>query len=140
MASLSYPNRALSYHIDVRPEPGGIRVAVQLDQPLPATLVGKAGFNLEFLPTAYFGKSYILDSTSSIFPRHSGGPMEKAADGDVYEGIWRPTLDTYLAEQMDHVKVREAYRIWHGASHLDDALQAPVTHRHKMTTSRAMCP
>lgn len=26
--------------------------------------------------------------------------------------------------------VREAYRVWHGASHLDDALQAPVNHVH----------
>jgi hypothetical protein len=49
---------------------------------------------------------------------------------DVYEGIWRNTLDTFLAEQMDHVKVREGYRIWHGASHLDDALQAPVSYTH----------
>jgi endoglucanase len=51
-------------------------------------------------------------------------------DSDVYEGIWRPTLDTFLAEQMDHVKVREGYRIWHGASHLDDARQAPVNYTH----------
>jgi hypothetical protein len=31
---------------------------------------------------------------------------------------------------MDHVKVREGYRIWHGASHLDDARQAPVNYTH----------
>jgi len=31
---------------------------------------------------------------------------------------------------MDHMKVREAYRIWHGAPYLDDALQAPVNHQH----------
>jgi len=49
---------------------------------------------------------------------------------DVYDGIWRSTLDTYLAEQMDHVKVREGYRIWHGTSHMDDARQAPVNYKH----------
>ena len=27
---------------------------------------------------------------------------------------------------MDHVSVREAYRMWHGASHLDDGRMAPV--------------
>jgi endoglucanase len=27
---------------------------------------------------------------------------------------------------MDHVSVREAYRVWHGASHLDDGRMAPV--------------
>ena len=56
------------------------------------------------------------------------GPFRIAKD--VYDGIWRPSLDTYLPEQMDHVKVREGYRIWHGASHLDDARQAPVNYTH----------
>lgn len=49
---------------------------------------------------------------------------------DVYETAWHPTMDIYLPEQMDHMLVNEAYRVWHGASHLDDALQAPVDHVH----------
>jgi endoglucanase len=298
-ALCTYPDRGLSYHIDVQPEAGGFRVTVTLDQPLPAALAGKAGFNLEFLPSAYFGKSFLVDNRPDIFPRHPDGPMEKQADGsaqplplasgrqitlspedpltritivsdngplmlydgrnkaqngwfvlrslipsgktenvmawhihpnlvagwtrppvvaynqvgytperakvavleldplydapktarvlritpegeyreafrgevkpwgkwmryeyarfdfssvrepgiyaieyagkmnepfrigpDVYAGTWRPSLDIFLAEQMDHVKVREGYRIWHGASHLDDARQAPVNYTH----------
>ncbi|MGA8341198.1 MAG: glycoside hydrolase family 9 protein, partial [Candidatus Sulfotelmatobacter sp.] len=298
-AFCTYADRGLSYRIDVRPETKGFRVAVQLDQPIPAALAGKAGFNLEFLPTLYFGKSYAMNDAAGMFPRHSDGPMQKTADGtveplplatghrivmspedpstrvtivsdsgpillfdgrnkaqngwfvvrtlipsgktgdvvvwhiqpnviagwtrppvvgynqvgytperekvavveldplfdapktarvlrltpegdyrevfsgeikpwgkwmryqyahfdfsavrepgiyvieyagqktgsfriakDVYDGIWRPSLDTYLPEQMDHVKVREGYRIWHGASHLDDARQAPVNYTH----------
>jgi hypothetical protein len=35
-------------------------------------------------------------------------------------------LDHHLAAQMDHVSVREGYRMWHGASHLDDGRMAPV--------------
>jgi endoglucanase len=299
-ASLSYPARGLSYHIDVAPEPDGFRVTVNLDQPLPASLVGKAGFNLEFLPTSYFGKSFIVDTGSGIFPRHANGPMQKDPSGiaqpipiatgqrivlspedplthvaissdsgplmlfdgrnkaqngwfvvrtlipsdrtqnavvwhihpnvvsgwtrppvvaynqvgytpqrdkvavieldplfdapktarvlrlspdgeyreafrseikpwgkwlryqysrfdfsvlhepgiyaieyaghrnapfriaeDVYrDHVWQASLDTYLPVQMDHVKVREGYRIWHGVSHLDDARQAPVNYVH----------
>ena len=50
---------------------------------------------------------------------------------DVYrEHVWQASLDTYLPVQMDHVKVREGYRIWHGPSHLDDARQAPVNYVH----------
>lgn len=49
---------------------------------------------------------------------------------DVYEQIWQPTLDVFLPVQMDHMCVREAYRVWHGAPHLDDARQAPVDHEH----------
>ena len=49
---------------------------------------------------------------------------------NVYDGIWNLSLNTYLPEQMDHVKVREGYRTWHGASHLDDARQAPMNYTH----------
>ena len=45
---------------------------------------------------------------------------------DAYANIWQDSLDHHLAEQMDHVSVREAYRVWHGASHLDDGRMAPV--------------
>ena len=31
---------------------------------------------------------------------------------------------------MDHIKVRESYRVWHGVSHMDDARQAPVNYTH----------
>jgi hypothetical protein len=50
---------------------------------------------------------------------------------DVYRnGVWQPTLETYFPVQMCHVEVRDAYRVWHGACHLDDALQAPASHTH----------
>lgn len=49
---------------------------------------------------------------------------------NVYDNIWHQTLDIFMPVQMDHVLVNEAYRVWHGASHLDDALQAPVNHEH----------
>ncbi len=45
---------------------------------------------------------------------------------DVYANTWQDSLDHHIAEQMDHVSVREAYRVWHGASHLDDGRLAPV--------------
>ena len=37
----------------------------------------------EFLPTLYFGKSYLVDAGEGMFPRHADGPMEKTADGTV---------------------------------------------------------
>jgi len=298
-ANCRYADQGLSYRLDVRPEASGFRLAVQLDRPLPESVAGKAGLNLEFLPSLYFGKSYVVDATPGIFPRHADGPMERTPDSkseplplargekivlspedpstrllilsdsapillfdgrnqaqngwfvvrtlipsgktgdvvvwhvqpnivagwirrpvvgynqvgytserekiavieidplfeapktarvlkltsegnwaevftgpvrlwgkwlryeyaefdfskvhetgvyaieyagertgplriapDVYEGIWNLSLNTYLPEQMDHVKVREGYRTWHGASHLDDARQAPTNYTH----------
>ena len=49
---------------------------------------------------------------------------------DVYERVWHPTLDVFFPVQMDHMFVNEAYRVWHGAAHLDDALQAPLNEQH----------
>ena len=49
---------------------------------------------------------------------------------DVYADTWHPTMDIWLPVQMDHMEVNEAYRVWHGAPFLDDALQAPVNHQH----------
>ncbi len=77
-ANLAFPTFGLSYTVHVTAEPGGVRVSVNLDQPLPASLVGRAGFNLEFLPSIYMGKAYLVDGThAGIFPRTPNDPMVK---------------------------------------------------------------
>ncbi|MDR1380498.1 MAG: glycoside hydrolase family 9 protein [Tannerella sp.] len=297
-AVLRYSKHDFQYTVRGEIRDGGISVSVHTDRPIPEALQGIAGLNLEFLPSAYFGKSFITDRMNGIFPLYPGGGMEtaggeteplpiasgsridlapedperhitidspdselllfdgrnKAQNGwfvvrsllppgqsgkiaewfitartvegwtrrpsiahsqagyhpaqrktavieldrndrtllpvrllrvesngslteiqrgkpeewgaylrynyrtfdfsavktpgvyrlqygdvltapfrigeDVYRSAWHPALDIYLPVQMDHVLVREAYRVWHGASHLDDALQAPVNHRH----------
>jgi hypothetical protein len=297
--SLAYPDYEFQYTITAEARDDGILLSVNLERPLPPELEGRAGFNLEFLPSAYFGKAYLADGQSGIFPRYPSGPMA-AADGGtpepkpfaigrtvvlapedparrvtvkaidselllfdgrntaqngwyvlrsplpaarsgrvvewllsastipnwvrpaviahsqvgyhpnqqkiaiieldqndkplaaarllkvngvgeliehysgqasswgkylrynyasfdfssvreaglymieyrdvrthpfridsrVYEQAWHPTLDVFFPVQMDHMLVREAYRVWHGVCHLDDALQAPVNHEH----------
>ncbi|KPK85607.1 MAG: glycoside hydrolase [Bacteroides sp. SM23_62_1] len=298
-ARLRYPDYDFEYMIRVEITEGGLRLSVSLDQPLPEALEDKAGFNLEFLPSAYFGKAYMMDDIPGMFPLYPGGPMEKDKSGkvepeplasghtlvlapedpyrsvtiktvdntlllfdgrnkaqngwfvvrslippersgkvvewlvtaktihgwirppvitysqvgyhpdqqkvavieldrngkqlpeatlfkitangnfiekyegktvkwgqylryhyaifdfssitdsglyvieygdtrtlpfriapDIYDHVWEPTLDVFFPVQMDHMFVNEAYRVWHGAAHLDDALQAPVNHEH----------
>ena len=297
-ATLKYSKYDFQYRIRGEARDGGIYLSVHTDKPIPAELEGIAGFNLEFLPTAYFGKSFMMDCTNGIFPLYPADNMEfingepeplpiisgkqitlspddpkrqitvrsednelslfdgrnKAQNGwfvlrsllpagksgkivewfvtaqtikdwtrkpviahsqvgyhpsqkkvavveldknnrplpfiqllkvnkdgsiakvltgkpkswgiylrynyltfdfsdikepgvylleygnvrtapfridtDVYEKAWHPTLDIFFPIQMDHVFVREGYRVWHGASHLDDALQAPLNHHH----------
>lgn len=51
-------------------------------------------------------------------------------DHDVYKNIWHATLGIFFPVQMDHMKVNEAYRVWHGIPYLDDAIQAPTNHIH----------
>jgi len=54
----------------------GVMIDVYLDKPLPKDLEGHAGFNLEFLPSAYFEKTYMMDGRPRIFPKYPAGPME----------------------------------------------------------------
>lgn len=75
-AELAFPSFDLSYTLEVAAEPGGVRISVNLDQPLPEKLAGRAGFNLEFLPSIYMGKAYLVDGAEAgIFPRMPGDPM-----------------------------------------------------------------
>ena len=46
-----------------------VEIAVWLDEPVPEFLAGKAGFNLEFLPSQYWGKTYFMDGRPNRFPR-----------------------------------------------------------------------
>ncbi|MCE3252382.1 MAG: glycoside hydrolase, partial [Cellvibrio sp.] len=296
-AFLHYPDQHFDFSIKVVKNAAGVRLTVNLPKPLPKSLEGKAGFNLEFLPAAYFHKSFLMDEKAGSFPvyptglkeinnkanpvalaqgqhlvfapedierrisiQSTGMPLElydgrgKAQNGwfvvrskipanktgaviewqidastvknwmrapmiahsqvgyhpaqkkvavieldgrdkkirkaglvkinadgtrktvlsakpeswgkylryeyrqfdftkiqepglyaitygdqethsfridkSVYQSAWHPTLDMYLPVQMDHMTINESYRIWHGASHLDDALQAPVNREH----------
>ncbi len=298
-AHLAYPDHRFDYTISVESKDSGVLLSVHLKEPLPQKLKGKAGFQLEFLPSAYFEKAYLIDGRSGVFPLYPGGPTKRndsgnaeplpfavgkklvlapedparrvtiwnaggelaiydgrnqaqngwyvvseripssktgkviewfltantipgwmrtpmiahsqvgyhpdqkkmavieldkndtpltsarllkigedgtfteklkghvtawgeylryryatfnfsTADEDglyvieygivhtepfristnVYEKAWHPTLDVFFPVQMDHMTVNEAYRVWHGACHLDDALQAPVNHIH----------
>jgi hypothetical protein len=44
--------------------------------------------------------------------------------------VWQPTVEYFLPVQMGHMRVSDHYRVWHGLSHVDDALMAPVNHNH----------
>jgi endoglucanase len=296
---LEYPDYKFEFRIKATAKEEGISLSVHLEKPLPKELEGHAGFNLEFLPSAYFKKAYIMDGKSNTFPLYPTGPMKKTKSGeiepepiargkqltlapedperrvtinsknnelllydgrnkaqngwyvlrslipggksgkviewfltantitgwirepvighsqlgyhpeqkkiavieldknayplktasllkitengtfiekyndeikewgkyfrynyftfdftsikeeglylieygnvqtkpfriaeDIYENAWNPTLDVFFPVQMDHMFVNEAYRVWHGTAHLDDALQAPVNHKH----------
>jgi endoglucanase len=76
VADLAFPTFDLNYTLEVAAEPGGVRVSINLEKPLPQKLAGRAGFNLEFLPSIYMGKAYLVDGTKAgIFPRTPNDPM-----------------------------------------------------------------
>jgi len=72
----NYPDYKFQYRINVKQEGKGVRMSVELEDPLPVELVGKAGLNMEFFPATYFGKTYLMDGQSEIFPRYPSSNTE----------------------------------------------------------------
>ena len=57
---LRYDSYDFDSRIVVSAKGKGVEIAVYLDKPVPAFLEGKAGFNLEFLPSQYWSKAYTM--------------------------------------------------------------------------------
>src|SRR5918911_5526478 len=68
--TLSYKDYDFTSRLVVAAKGKGVEISVYLDKPVPKTLEGKAGFNLEFLPSQYWGKAYLMDGRYNRFPRY----------------------------------------------------------------------
>ncbi|MFC2125501.1 glycoside hydrolase family 9 protein [Bacteroidota bacterium] len=82
IAALKYGNNGISYNVVLEPLEEGVRLTINLDEPLPVDLAGKVFFRMEILPSAFFGKTYFLDEESGIFPRQAQGSMRKDESGN----------------------------------------------------------
>ena len=69
--TLSYKDFNFDSRLVVTGKDGLVEVQVWLDKPLPEELEGDAGFNLEFLPSQYWNKTYIMDGRLNRFPRYA---------------------------------------------------------------------
>jgi len=69
--ALRYEDYDFDSRLVVTPEGDGVRIDVYLDKPVPEALAGDAGFNLEFLPSQYWNKAYIVDGRPQRFPRYA---------------------------------------------------------------------
>jgi hypothetical protein len=72
-ATLKYKDYDFECRVVVTAKGNGVEMSVYLDKPLPKTLEGSAGFNLEFLPSQYWGKAYLVDGRYDRFPRYVVG-------------------------------------------------------------------
>jgi len=72
-ASLRYRDYDFESRVVVTAKGKGVEISVYLDKPVPSALEGTAGFNLEFLPSQYWGKAYIMDGRLNRFPRYAVG-------------------------------------------------------------------
>ena len=83
IASLGFPGSVgyaeadfnITYKITVKGEGESIIVTVDIDNPLPDRFNVKLCFNLELFPGNLFGKPWIMDGKSGIFPEQPNGPV-----------------------------------------------------------------
>lgn len=72
-STLRYEDYDFESRVVVTGKGKGIEISVYLDKPVPTALEGSAGFNLEFLPSQYWGKTYLMDGRYNRFPRYVVG-------------------------------------------------------------------
>jgi len=70
---LRYENYDFESRVVVTTKGKGVEISVYLDKPVPKELEGSAGFNLEFLPSQYWHKTYLMDGRLNRFPRYVVG-------------------------------------------------------------------
>jgi endoglucanase len=69
-AALRYEEYNLDSRVVVTAKGKGVEIAVYLDKPVPKALEESARFNLEFLPSQYWQKAYLMDGRYNRFPRY----------------------------------------------------------------------
>lgn len=69
--ALRYEDYDFDSRVVVTGKGEAVEIAVYLDEPLPEKLAGHAGFNLEFLPSQYWAKTYLVDGRPDRFPRYA---------------------------------------------------------------------
>ncbi|MCW3787920.1 cellulase N-terminal Ig-like domain-containing protein [Plebeiibacterium sediminum] len=70
---LRYKDYDFESRVVVSAKGKGVEISVYLDKPLPKAVEGSAGFNLEFLPSKYWGKTYMVDGRINRFSRYVAG-------------------------------------------------------------------
>ncbi len=81
-----YPDYQFTYTVMVEPHEKGILVNVDIDKPVPDFLLGKVGFNLEFFPGLVFGKPWIMDSQTGIYPQQPNAPLQMTTTNRNFTG------------------------------------------------------
>ena len=90
-----------------------VEIAVYLDKPVPEFLAGKAGFNLEFLPSQYWGKTYIMDGRPNRFPRYAVSQTQAVSNDEKprqFKGF-RTYDDRGTGEFVDPIPLESGHNI-----------------------------
>lgn len=103
-----YPDLNFTYQVEVKAlEGSAFQVSVHLEEPLPEEWIGKAGFNIELFPGDLFGKSWLLDKQSGIFPRQANGPVD-LEEGHYLSANFAVGKKLTIAPELDEQRIEIA--------------------------------
>jgi hypothetical protein len=100
-----YPDLHFKYNIRVRPEGESFRIIVDLDRPLPDEWIGKVGFNFELFPGNLFGKAWIMDQQSGIFPHQPNDQIRKDDEGNFQTDPMAKGQELTIAPESDKLRM-----------------------------------
>ncbi len=69
--SMRYDEYDFDSRVVVTAKGKAVEISVWLDKPVPEKLAGEAGFNIEFLPSQYWLKTYSVDGRLGRLPRYA---------------------------------------------------------------------
>lgn len=122
---ITYPDLILHYKITVTAlENSSFKITVDLDNPLPQLWNGKVGFNLELFPTPLFGKTFLMDNLTGIFPQQANGPLMLDQDHYISEPMASGKLLTIAPEndlQRIQIKSNGKLELYDGRSNHNNA-------------------
>lgn len=72
---MRYEDYDFNSRVIVQAKGKAVEISVWLDKPVPEKIAGEAGFNLEFLPSQYWLKTYLVDGRLGRFPRYATSQM-----------------------------------------------------------------
>lgn len=122
-----YPDWHVNYTVTVEPQGKSILVTVDLDTPVPDFLLGKAGFNLEFFPGELFGKPWLMDGQSGIYPQQPNTPLLQVPTNRGHDG-------NYFAGRGQKAYLAQLDGTGYSPLRADDIIAAPYAIGRKFTS------
>ncbi|NJK84890.1 MAG: hypothetical protein HC906_01830 [Bacteroidales bacterium] len=102
---IDYPDLYVNYTVHVKSEGKTVRLTVDLDRPMSSEWEQKVGFNLELYPVNLFGKSWICEEKTGIFPRQSAGPVRNGSDNEVQQVPYASGNKLTIAPESDEMRM-----------------------------------
>ncbi len=69
--SMRYEDYNFDSKVIVAGKGNAVEISIYLEKPVPESIAGEAGFNIEFLPSQYWLKTFMMDGRLNRFPRYA---------------------------------------------------------------------